>query len=123
MTNGRLSRRIRLEVDGVQVLLRVLPHAAAEEGSAALPVVILTDWSFFNALEERIVRLLLDGPLSREEIARKLDESADGKVKPTLAGLASRRVLRTTADGYAVNAIGERLTELRSWLASRPPCL
>src|SRR5262245_10571412 len=51
-------------------------------------------WLFLSSTEEKIVRLLLAASaLSREEIASRIDENADGRLKGILAGLVGRHVI------------------------------
>ena len=74
-------------------------------------------WLMFAELERRVLLALLsDGALSREQLAGKLEESADGRLRGILANLTARKVLMVTADGYAVNAAGEEREGVRGWL-------
>jgi hypothetical protein len=107
-------------VEGIKVFLDI-PSLTVDARLAhgALPMA-MSDWAFFDPFEERIVRLLLDhDALSREQIATRLGESAEGKMKPTLASLVARRVLATGADGYRLNTTAEKRDELRGWFATR----
>lgn len=61
------------------------------------------DWLLLSTLGQAIVDGLADGPLSSEQLARKIGEAASSRLKNVLADLVDREVLRVTRDGYAVN--------------------
>jgi hypothetical protein len=83
---------------------------------------VSTDWKWFAPMEEKIVRLLLDGAsLSREEIADKIDESPDGKIKGVLAELVERHVLSVQREGYRLNCSEEARPALKEWLGRGAP--
>lgn len=74
-------------------------------------------WLPFSQTEQKVLRLLLDsGPLSREEIATRLNESVDGRIKGILATLVGRHVLLTTQDGYCLNIKSEDADRIRQFL-------
>lgn len=78
----------------------------------------MSDWMFFSPTEVRIVELLVEGKaLSRDEIARKLDESVDGRIRGILATLVARRVLANGPEGYYLHAPDEKRALIRNWLA------
>jgi hypothetical protein len=81
-------------------------------------------WHVFSATEEKVVALLLEKgkPMSREQIASALDESADGRIRGIMATLVSRAVCNVTADGYRlnVNTDADRETLRRLLAAHRP---
>ena len=75
-------------------------------------------WLLFTPTELRVLRLLASGAaMSRLEIARRLDEAEDGRIKPCLAGLVARRCLLVQPEGYRINVLPDELANLRGWLA------
>lgn len=54
--------------------------------------------------------------LSREEVARLLDESPEGRIKGILATMVSRRVLAVTGDGYQLNLDVAQVGQVRELL-------
>jgi hypothetical protein len=114
----RAGEPLALSLDAGPVVLRLqvagdgalLPRADAAGDVPPTPgPTAPAGWRLFSPLEARVVRLLLDGPGTRERIARVLDEAADGKLRYVLAELVAREVASTGADGYRlVLAGGER---------------
>lgn len=94
--------------------VRVSLEVGDEMSARAMPC---DDWLPFSPTECRVLALLLKGrPLSREELATKLDEAVDGRLRGILATLVARKVLLTTTDGYAINAADGKRQSLREWL-------
>jgi len=80
---------------------------------------MLSNWLLFTKAELAILRLLADGRArSREEIARELGESPEGKLKGLLANLGDRLCITVRPDGYRINAHDDELPELRRALGS-----
>lgn len=105
------GRSVRVEIDGAEVTVRLKPDPAT---ASQLPQ---PEWLAFSQSELKILGLLLGhAALSREAIAAKLGESADGKVKSVLATLTGRKVILVTADGYQVNAPAVRRKALKAWV-------
>ncbi len=76
-------------------------------------------WLPFSPTEFRVIRLLLDkGALSREEVARNLDESPDGRIKGIMATLTARRIVAVTPEGYRLNMPEANRPAVSSWLAT-----
>jgi hypothetical protein len=75
------------------------------------------EWLPFSEAEVRVIRLMLDSPpLSRDQLARALDESTEGRFKGIIANLVSRHVLLLTAEGYLLNVAEDKKPTLRDWL-------
>jgi hypothetical protein len=107
----RRGERVRVQVGDVQVSLRI-PRAG---DGAALPSA---EWLPFSPTEKRVVMLLIGSQaLSRDDIAQKLDESPDGRIKGILATLVARKVILVTPDGYQVNAPEGKRKALKEWFA------
>src|SRR5688572_18384493 len=85
-----MGRRLRFNLDGIDVTVRL-----QERGGRPARA-----WLFFSPLEARIVRALLGGPATREQLARVLEEPPDGKLKGVLAELVAREVLASGSEGY-----------------------
>jgi hypothetical protein len=87
-------------------------------------------WLVLQPLTARVVRLLcVAGWLSREEIAARLGESAEGKLRELLTDLAERKVLESSSKkGYQLLLPDDRdpeafRREVLAWLDSiHPPC-
>jgi hypothetical protein len=80
------------------------------------------EWLPFSETEARVIRLLLDStPLSRDQIARALDESPDGRLKGIMATLVARDVVNVKADGYALNCSEDKKPVVRALLDTRFP--
>jgi predicted ArsR family transcriptional regulator len=80
------------------------------------------EWSPFSETEARVIRLLLDSPpLSRDQIARALDESPDGRLKGIMATLVARDVVLVKSEGYSLNCSEEKKAGVRAWLDARFP--
>lgn len=110
MSRGR-EKRLRLTLGEVRVTVD-LPDSGREGN--ALP---LADWLPFSPTEFRVLRLLWEkGPLVREELCRKLDESPDGRIKGVLATLVGRHVLLVTSEGYALNCPPDYRERVKAWL-------
>lgn len=101
---------MRVEIGGVEVSLRLTKEK--DRGKTML----LRDWLAFSAAEQGVLKILVRGVArTREQLAREMEESADGKLKILLANLVLRKVIIVTDDGYAVNAPASKLPGLRTW--------
>lgn len=111
--NRARNNRLKFRLGEIRIAITI-PEAAGKGGA-----MFVSNWRQFSRSELAILRLLLDGKArSREEIARELNESPDGKIKSTLATLADRECLLITQDGYKANLAEDELEAARKWLQS-----
>ena len=109
---------IRFEIEGYAVTI-ALPAAISQ--GATMPD---NGWLPFSPTEFKVIRLLLErGPLSRDEVAKHLEESPDGRIKGVMATLVARRVVAVTTEGYRLNVGEQNRAVVASWLASAEPAL
>jgi hypothetical protein len=63
--------------------------------------LLLPAFSVFSEIETRVLLQIGDTPaLSREEIARRIKVTPDGRLRGILSTLGQRGVLQVTNDGY-----------------------
>jgi hypothetical protein len=110
---GGKDNRLRFRLGEVRITVDLPRHD--REGTP----MALSDWLLFSPTELRVIRLLYErGPLTRDALCQKLDESPDGRLKGILATLVGRHVLLVTGDGYALNGPPEYRERVRAWLES-----
>jgi hypothetical protein len=108
------GRRVLLQVDDVEVSLRLTSRESLAHAARRMPV---RGWLPFSKTERRVLVLLLQkGALSREQIATELDESVEGRLRGILATLVARMVLMVTTDGYQVNVSTGQRQHLLGWV-------
>ena len=91
--------------DMLSILKEAVPSANKLPASPLEPPTMpeLPHWKWLSPLERSIVDAVRAGPLSAEEIARVLGESASSRLRTILANLVERDILAVTRDGYSID--------------------
>ena len=117
---SRICFELEQGSDGVRLNVVVPPLSPDDEPA---PMPLNSNWQFLSPLTLRVVRLLASkGWLTREEIARELNEPPEGKITVLLPDLVDRGVIESSPrKGYQIampsDADPERYrTSLLAWL-------
>jgi hypothetical protein len=79
-----------------------LAMVARDKLTRELEACAAVRWSDLTQQEQRIVKALLPGPLTGEELSRAVDRMYSGHFKTVLSGLVKRKILANDRTGYHV---------------------